>query len=199
MADYILSSKVTDACISISDKNNLHIDQLEILDRIIKDTLVGASSTANFTARIQEEIEIPSVLAAQISKDVNEQIFKPVQESLRAMQEEAGKAHIEEKHLTREELLHQLENPTPIPMSGRREISNEPRFVVGKTGMVTDTESAEAEEEKEQPEEPAEEEGTLVPISTPSRPRTILERKLAEPTVVEKDTAPIDPYREATN
>lgn len=224
---YALSPDFAVEVEKIGKDHKLHIDQLETLMKIVNSILLGFTSSGEFIKEIQKNLHLTDSQGQELAADVNEQIFKPVQDSLRAMQEEAERGHIEERHLSREELLHQIENPVPTPMSGRREggaedgrlkmedriNTSEQRFMVNDSGLIVDTnikekmedgrlnieEEEENEEEDTEEEKDTEEEGTPVPISTPSRPRSIFEKKLADVTVAEKSETPADPYREAVS
>jgi len=216
--DALMSPDTGDKIYAITQKNKLHIDQLSNLAIVVNLVLVGDLLSSEFVPRIIHDLQVSDTQAGQIAADVNEQIFKPVQESLRAMQAKEGKAAVEEVHLSREELLHQLENPQPLPLSGRREAvadgawslergarenTGEPRFVVNTAGIVTDTDAAVAEELEAKRgawsvEHGGDTEGTKIPINKPTMPQTIFEKKLGNPTVTDKNSPPIDPYREPT-
>ncbi|MFA6006552.1 MAG: hypothetical protein WC764_02385 [Candidatus Paceibacterota bacterium] len=201
-----ISLETTSKIIKIGEKNNLHFDQTGFLSDAVNWVLDGQIPASSFKQNIVSLLKIDDYKAATLAQDVNEQIFKPVQESLRKMQGEAGKANVEEVHLSREDLLHQLENPIPTPLSGRRAESDESRFTIHDSRIGLDAESGKntddaLAQEMQKAMQTEEQQGNVVPINKPAQtgqPQSILEKKMSKVNITNKDEAPADPYREAT-
>lgn len=100
----------------ITQRQRLLIDQAGKLEMETTLVMIGLEPLADYVENIQRELEVPLLRAKEISLDVSENIFKPIRESLRAMNEEVENAEgIEggqiEPSLNRDQILKQVENP----------------------------------------------------------------------------------------
>ncbi|MBI4135959.1 MAG: hypothetical protein HY481_00175 [Candidatus Vogelbacteria bacterium] len=119
----------------IGTEQKLHIDQMGILDNEVGSVLVGETRPEEFLPRLKSKLQIDQVAAEAIAKEVNEQIFLPIRESLQKLHE-AGEA-IEAKEAIeggvetipavpstplgaselpdKDKLLDEIENPSKTP------------------------------------------------------------------------------------
>ena len=74
----------------ITQRQKLLIDQAAKLEMETTLVMIGLEPLADYVGNLQREMEIPIVRAKEISLDVSENIFKPIRESLRAMNEVGG-------------------------------------------------------------------------------------------------------------
>ncbi len=81
----ILSSELEKKMGEIGKKYGLHIDQLGKLDNETTLTLLGLSGLDDYTERIQQATRIEPEKARQITADVNQSIFLPIQKSLQKL------------------------------------------------------------------------------------------------------------------
>jgi hypothetical protein len=79
----------------IGDEYGLMIDQLGTLDRITRQVLIGKVRSSQYISLVAKELEISNQTAEKIAVDVNTQIFAPLRESLRKMQEKAETEPVE--------------------------------------------------------------------------------------------------------
>ena len=77
------SGKVEIVAKNLMLKNRLHIDQGAILEREIILLLLGLHSPDEFTRTLIDEANINQIIVNDISRDINEQIFIPVQQQMR--------------------------------------------------------------------------------------------------------------------
>jgi len=85
LQDALSSTEATDAIISIQKKYNLHVDQAgELADQatLVK---VGLAHPIDFIKNVREGLHVSDEVARQIAQDVNEQIFRPIRESLKRL------------------------------------------------------------------------------------------------------------------
>lgn len=73
---------------AIADKYSLHIDQAGELGAETGLVLLGETAPQDFLGNVTRELKISPELAGEIIKDVNAQIFFPVRDSLRLVQEQ---------------------------------------------------------------------------------------------------------------
>ena len=88
----ILSSELGEKIGEIGKKYGLHIDQLGELDNETTLTLLGLSGLDDYTERIQQAARIELEKARQITADVNQSIFLPIQKSLQKLIENEWRA-----------------------------------------------------------------------------------------------------------
>lgn len=71
----------------IGKRHHLHIDQIGELDNEIWQVMLGLEPAANFTTKIQARLGISQNEAEQIAGEVNSEIFLPIRESLKQIEE----------------------------------------------------------------------------------------------------------------
>ncbi len=81
----ILSTETADKIQAIGQKYNLHIDQMGALDEEVHNVLFGVSSPSKLTEQIKNRLGIEQSAADNITRDLNEQIFLKIRESLQAL------------------------------------------------------------------------------------------------------------------
>lgn len=89
--ELLFSVDHAEAIEKIGEKHHLHLDQLDILSQEIGLILLGLERPENFLTKIRTEINIPIEVAGEIVKDVNTEIFFPIRESLREIDEKRRK------------------------------------------------------------------------------------------------------------
>lgn len=100
----------------ITQRQRLLIDQAGKLEMETTLVMIGLEPLADYVANIEREIEVSTIRAKEISLDVSENIFKPIRESLRKMNEEAEMEAEEEidVHPSRDQILNEIEDPSLI-------------------------------------------------------------------------------------
>ncbi len=115
--DFLESEHLLETVQTIAEEHRLHLDQLSQLSEEIVAVGLGATRPENFSKNISQKLEISSEKSEQITKTINEKIFRPIKNLLVKKYDE------EEDHsqLSREDLLREIEvhvstpsKPTPI-------------------------------------------------------------------------------------
>ncbi len=130
----IVSAEYRTKLQEITQRQKLLIDQAGKLEMETTLVMIGLEPLADFVANIQRELELPILRAKEIATDVSENIFKPIRESLRAINEavenedevremsetieRTAELHKEE-NLNRDQILNEIEDPSIIG-SGRQ-------------------------------------------------------------------------------
>ncbi len=107
--DSSLPSKIQ----TIGEKYGLHIDQIGVLDQEIAYVMTGSSHLDDFVERVEDNLNVSTEIAIEIATDVNMEIFLPIRESLANMYESPVYKQNPEENLSRENILAEVENPTP--------------------------------------------------------------------------------------
>jgi|GEM_PF-1314954 len=212
----LLATETGDALIRIGKTHNLHIDQTASLEDVTTLTLCGLIPRERFTATITSELHITHEQALAITEQVNTDIFSRIRTSLESQtatnnidtssSDIPKEASLDEYIPSRDDILKEIETPTPTPDMVRIPITKEP-LSPATTPEVTPVVRSES-----LPVETPLHDVMLVPpkpavpqSSTPSVP--ILDKRLSEEihTPIEKTSLPptppttpprIDPYRE---
>lgn len=79
--------KTAETIHDLGKKHNLHIDQIGELADEIGLTMLGLTKPDEFVFHIKNRLQIDQTAAEQISREVNEQIFLPIRESLMKLHE----------------------------------------------------------------------------------------------------------------
>lgn len=87
----------------IQEKYRLHVDQLGRLIEEIGYVFVGLEPSANFAKNLEESLKIDGTTAENIAREVNQEIFLKIRESLKQMEENKNTPKPEE-------LLRELEH-----------------------------------------------------------------------------------------
>ena len=93
---------------SIGDRHGLHIDQLGILEEEIGLVMSGKGPADDFVSNIENRLDISTQHAIDLATDVNVEIFIPARQST------FNKRSDPEKGISREDILSEIENPTPV-------------------------------------------------------------------------------------
>jgi len=121
--DVVASSKTTENIWAIAKNHKLQIDQSGELDDIVMDVIMGIIPTKNMVEEIATSCKIPKMDASLISRDIDDQIFRPIKELMRRLYEEGAPFKpesmntVDEKdedhsHLDKHDILREIENPT---------------------------------------------------------------------------------------
>lgn len=199
----------------IIKRQRLLIDQAGKLEMETSLVMIGLEPVANYTNNIQKELNINIIRAKEIAMDVNENIFKPVRESLQKMNadlegggdneegEKEGESEPEvtkftnsnETSLNRDQILNEIENP----------ILNHPNVAVQAPVKTATTQEIEIR--------PSQTIETIPGQEVKDIPRDIVQSKLMGTTTTTKQVVSIksesklpevtkksvDPYREPFN
>ena len=93
-------------------KYSLRIDQSGILDEEIIRVMVGITHPDLFLNKLKGRLGINTKTVEDIVRDLNTEVFLPVRKSLMELHEKADERETPEEHPSKEEILHEIENPT---------------------------------------------------------------------------------------
>lgn len=97
--DAILAVDLRDKLKMVSDKHKLLVDKAGVLENETMLVMLGLENHSAYPESIKKELGITSEQAQEITKDINEQIFLPIRESLKNIEknniEEAEKEEVE--------------------------------------------------------------------------------------------------------
>ena len=85
LKDAMFSEEVTDKIMNISNKYGLYVDKMGDLGNEIGRVMLGLTHPKDFIANLSKRLGVDMEKAKSIAKDVNEQIFGPVRESLKKL------------------------------------------------------------------------------------------------------------------
>jgi len=85
LKDAMFSEEVTDKIMNISNKYGLYVDKMGDLGNEIGRVMLGLTHPKDFIKNLSERLGVDAEKAKSIAKDVNEQIFGPVRESLKKL------------------------------------------------------------------------------------------------------------------
>ncbi len=179
----------------ISKKYNLHIDKMGELSDEISLVMLGFTHPADFTKNIKNRLSVDENTAHEITKEVNEKIFKPIKESLMeihkkkdsSIAEQMGNEVVEqnnEEELDRKKILEEIED-TPK----HQPLSETPTQKIN----TKDKETFKQGEQTSEPTSPVE-----MPVDTPknnegisentneNKTKDIVEEKLSQPFKIQK-------------
>lgn len=122
----ISSSEVNQKLRKITDKYKLQFDEAEDLTKEIGFVMLGLKKPDHFIKNAQQAAQVDFQTAKKIVEDVNEIIFKGIKNSLKKMSQEKEKAEeedeenfgAEQRQKIRDELIQEIENPTPVKQKG---------------------------------------------------------------------------------
>jgi|SRR5271168_751314 len=105
----VLNSETLSAALyDIGEKYKLHIDHIGELGVETRLVLLGNTSPDLFISKIRERLDVSQNVAEQIATDINEKIFIPIREKMK----DIYKTPQQEEGLDRDQILHEIENPT---------------------------------------------------------------------------------------
>lgn len=138
LKDAIFSEEVTEKIMNISNKYGLYVDEMGELGNEIGRVMLGITHPKDFIRNLMSRLEVDAEKARAIAKDVNEQIFAKVKESLKKLhkieeEEEIGevepakRAETEPKETTEQKPIEEKEIPKGIQRAPKqvREIQAE--------------------------------------------------------------------------
>lgn len=73
---------------NLGQKYQLHVDQLGTLEAETADVMSGFSDPKDFVSNIKESLKIDDTKATGIAKDINEQLFVKIRESMKKVYEQ---------------------------------------------------------------------------------------------------------------
>lgn len=115
----------------ITKKNNLHIDQAEILENETVFVLLGLEHPSDLVANIAKHVDVSEEKAEAITEDLNRDIFLKIRESLKKIFEEKNETAREtEEELNRGEILREIEDkehPNILALGNMSELHLEAR------------------------------------------------------------------------
>ncbi len=198
---------------SISQKNNLRIDQNGNLQTETLLVMLGLESNSDYIDNVQKSLEISRPEAINIAKDVNELILSPIRDSLRAIQE----VHSELESQQPETIVQPSPIPTPptptpttpITLEQAGQFTIEPKPTPSTSNLYKDSglnredilKSIE-DDQIPKPVEPVQESKVNLVDHLLTTPKVNVQKVEQKQVVVDKkpDQAPksytIDPYRE---
>ncbi len=96
---------------TVGKNHQLHLDQLETLEAETADVMVGFTTPENFVANITESLRIDRAKAELIAKEISEQLFAKIRESMKRSYE----AQKQGNSVMISKPTAAIPTPTPIP------------------------------------------------------------------------------------
>ncbi|MAG12509.1 hypothetical protein CL630_01725 [bacterium] len=121
----------------ITEKHNLHVDQAGALENETLFIMLGLEHPRDYIRNIMRELDIDTSAAKKLATDVNEQIFRPIRESLKKIHQVENAEQTQTSHGTDAEKT--LGQETTVEQSSERQ---EPEIA----GSVSETSMTKAEE-----------------------------------------------------
>jgi hypothetical protein len=106
--------ETTDLVMAIGKKNNLHIDQIGELAREVGLLMIGLETPEQFSFNLAGTLHLTEAQAASITAEVNEKIVLKVRALMRGEDFSQASNAVPTNLPDREEVLREIENPTPI-------------------------------------------------------------------------------------
>ena len=115
----------------IGEKHKLQIDKVGIMHDLSMDVMMGIIASKNFVRELQNELGIPALDASALARDIDEEIFKPIKNTMIKIYGDGApykpsstlvqfyEEEEEHKALDKDALLKEIENPAEAVM--RRE------------------------------------------------------------------------------
>ena len=86
LQEVILDARTEEILAALSDKYQLHIDQAGVLYDVTDQVLTGKIKARDFVAELVRTSSLSTELANKLAGDLNQQLFEPVQATLRALE-----------------------------------------------------------------------------------------------------------------
>ena len=133
----VLSMDTTNLIWKIGETHRLQVDKIGTMHDIVMDTLMGIISAKDLPTELSKELDLPSVEIIPLMIEIDEKIFKPVKEimmksfnggspnKIRTISriEENDDEHL---HLTKHDILREIENPVEAKFQKNVEVEKEP-------------------------------------------------------------------------
>ena len=87
LQDAIVDSNLYKKMRAISEKHKMLIDKASIFENETMFVMLGLENSTDYTNNLKKEMRIDDSEAQEIAKEVNEQIFLPIRESLKEMED----------------------------------------------------------------------------------------------------------------
>ncbi|MDD5318405.1 MAG: hypothetical protein PHF79_01090 [Candidatus Pacebacteria bacterium] len=117
---YLESANYIIAIQEIGADFDLMINKIDSLEQETRALISGKIFSADFTQKIRDVLEIPEGEAEKIAAEIDEKILKPLKHTLVEM----GGEESEHKDLNKEDVLNEIENPTPTPKNSSLPTAN---------------------------------------------------------------------------
>jgi len=119
------SVEVTEQLQNIGKKHQLHIDQVGALVDEVGWVMIGVTHPSNFVKKVAERLAIDKEQARKIAAEVNEQVFRPIRESLKRIHsigDVVDEETRDKEQKTREEKPQRpVQKPTTQPTTPKKE------------------------------------------------------------------------------
>lgn len=86
LQEVILDARTEEILAALSDKYQLHVDQAGVLYDVTDQVLTGKIKARDFVAELVRTSSLSTELANKLAGDLNQQLFQPVQATLRALE-----------------------------------------------------------------------------------------------------------------
>lgn len=116
--DVMASMDSTYAIRTIGQKHQLHIDQIGELADAVGLVMLGLEKTDKLLSNIQTRLKIDQTTANAIAREVNEQIFLPIRESLQKLHENKAPDGVET-----------IQTPAPTPPQSAGELPDKDKLL----------------------------------------------------------------------
>lgn len=112
--DFLLSDEFRETVMTLGKKYTLLLDKVEILERETLWIIYGLRSAKDFVENLGKHLGISNQQASEIARDVNDLVFIKIRHDLQTAQSATPDgAESARTDATREEILAEIENPTP--------------------------------------------------------------------------------------
>lgn len=184
----------------IGKENGLMIDKMGALGQMVGLVMLGVIKSVSFAKEIEHEIGVNSTTAQKIVAQVNEQIFLPIRESLRKIQEKEVKSEWESESITtlnHEDVLKGIEEPGAVTADKQTLLSeSKPATAPAPINLPTGLMGNAPAESNAWPKSPEMEKTPVTPLAKPkveSMGVNILEDKMSKVVHIQKETKVIEP------
>lgn len=207
LQDAILTADLPGKMKMISEKHKLHIDKAAIFENETMLIMLGLENHTDYADNLKKEMGISDEVAQEITKDVNDQIFLPIRESLKEMENK----NIEEAETEQREEEQNIEQETTQKTT--QEIVQTPSYQTPQAAPKQEPQEQQAiQQQQAAPQEKQDQAQQTTPKQEiPEQPSNIFGDKLTqqvrspkenirmeEPSEKKEKTMPqsVDPYRE---
>lgn len=109
MKAILVSDETSEFVMNLGKKYQLHVDQTGALSNAIILIMVGLMRPNEFIPAVAKNLNIETDKAQQIAKEINDQIFAPIRESLKQVHSSAPKLNDEQPGETTREIRRELD------------------------------------------------------------------------------------------
>ncbi len=112
----VYGADMTSVLEEVGNKYQLHIDQLSVVEAETADIMTGYSEPEDFAKNLAVELSIEQSKAELIAKDINDQLFVKIRESLKKLYEKPGGGAIVNPPYTPPAAPVASAAPAPVPV-----------------------------------------------------------------------------------